>query len=162
MEQKFYLWIRQWIWIDWFLNDTSFYKKKVSNRKPNFYTYPKKNTLNSCYTLNNIEDQKQKWTIIKVIKSYIQCTLSNIVNIVPINLQVQLGQFGNLIQGKPNCSTDTLVAVLSAFGKNKSQKMLLLDVVKLAKFFLVIRLKMPPEFSAMSNRNRLGVKNKLN
>ena len=98
----------------------------------------------------------------KVIKSYIQCTLSNIVNIVPINLQVQLGQFGNLIQGKPNCSTDTLVAVLSAFGKNKSQKMLLLDVVKLAKFFLVIRLKMPPEFSAMSNRNRLGVKNKLN
>ena len=143
MEQNFYLWIRKWISIDWFLNDMSFYKKKTSNRKPNFYTYSKKNTLNSYYTLTNIEYQKQKWTIIKVIKSYIQCTLSNIVNIVPINVQVQLGQFVNLIRGKPNCSIDTLVAVLSAFGKNKSQKMLLSDVVKLAKFFLVIRLKIP-------------------
>ena len=61
----------------------------------------------------------------------------------PTNLQVQLEQFANLFQDKPNCSTDTLVEVLSTFGKNKSQKMLLPDVVKLARLFLVMRLQMP-------------------
>ena len=54
------------------------------------------------------------------------------------NLQVQLEQFANLFQDKPNCSVDTLIEVLSIFGKNKSQKMLLPDVVKLARLFLVM------------------------
>ena len=36
-----------------------------------------------------IENQRQRGRNIKVIKIYIQCTLSNIVNIVPTNLQVQ-------------------------------------------------------------------------
>ena len=35
-----------------------------------------------------------------VIKSYIQCSLSNTVNNVAINLQVQLEQFVNLIQAQ--------------------------------------------------------------
>ena len=61
----------------------------------------------------------------------------------PTNLQVQLEQFANLFQDKPNCSIDTLVEVLSTFGKNKSQKMLLPDVVKLARLFLVMQLQMP-------------------
>ena len=46
---------------------------------------------------------------------------------------VQLEQFANLFQDKLNCSIDTLVDVLSTFGKSKSQKMLLLDVMKLAR-----------------------------
>ena len=37
----------------------------------------------------------------KVIKSYIQCTPSNIANIVTINLQVQLEQFVNLFKTSP-------------------------------------------------------------
>ena len=86
-----------------------------------------------------IENQKQRVTNLKVIKSYIQFTLSNIVNVVPTSSQVQLKEFVNLFQDKPNCSTHTLVGVLSIFGKNKSQKMLLPDVVKLAKLFPVIQ-----------------------
>ena len=54
------------------------------------------------------------------------------------NLQVQLEQFANLFQDKPSCSVDTLVEVLSIFGRNKSQKMLLPDVVKLAILFRVM------------------------
>ena len=54
------------------------------------------------------------------------------------NLHVQLEQFANLFQDKPNCSVDTLVEVLPIFGKSKSQKMLLPDVVKLARLFLVM------------------------
>ena len=65
----------------------------------------------------------------------------------PTNLQVQLEQFANLFQDKPNCSIDTLVEVLSTFGKNKSQKMLLPDVVKLARLFLVM-----PATNASSKR----------
>ena len=37
----------------------------------------------------------------KVIKSYIQCTPSNITNIVTINLQVQLEQSVNLFKTSP-------------------------------------------------------------
>ena len=47
-------------------------------------------------------------------------------------------QFANLFQDKPNCSTGKLAEVLSTFGKNKSQKMLLPDVLKLARLFLVM------------------------
>ena len=56
----------------------------------------------------------------------------------PTNLQVQLEQFANLFQDKHNCSIGTLAEVLSTFVKNKSQEMLLTDVVKLAKLFLVM------------------------
>ena len=65
----------------------------------------------------------------------------------PTNKQVQLEQFADLFQDKPNCSIDTLVEVLSTYGKNKSQKMLLTDVVKLAKLFLVM-----PATNASSER----------
>ena len=44
-----------------------------------------------------IENYKQRGTNTKVIKSYIQCTLLNIVNTVPTNVQVQLEQFANFI-----------------------------------------------------------------
>ena len=69
---------------------------------------------------------------VKVTKSYIQCTLSNIANIVSTKLQIQVEQFSDLLQDKLNCSTDTLVA-FSIFGKNESQKMLLAHIVKLAR-----------------------------
>ena len=71
----------------------------------------------------------------------------------PTNLQVQLEQFASLFQDKPNCSIDTLVEVLSTFGKNKSQKMLLPDVVKLARLFLVM-----PATNASSERAFSGIK----
>ena len=48
---------------------------------------------------------------------------------------------------------DTLVEVLSIFGKNKSQKMLLPDVVKLARLFLVM-----PATNASSERAFSGMK----
>ena len=79
---------------------------------------------------------------VKSIENYIHCTLSNIVNIVPTNLQFQLEQNINLFQDKRNCLTDALVQVLSIFGKSKSQKMLLSDVENLVRLFLVIRLQM--------------------
>ena len=63
--------------------------------------------------------------------------------IVPTDL-VQLEQFANSFQDKPNCSTDTLVEVLSIFGKSRSQKMLLQDFLKLARLFLVILQEMSP------------------
>ena len=69
------------------------------------------------------------------------------------NLQVQLEQFANLFQDKPNCSVDTLVEILSIFGTIKSQKMLLPDVVKLARLFLV----MPPT-NASSERAFSGMR----
>ena len=122
----------------------------IVNLFPNYYTQSKRNALTSCYTLTInkhevylIENQKQTGTYTKLIKIYIQCTISNIANIVPTNLQVQLKQFSNLFQDKPSCSTVTIVEVLSAFGKNKSQKTLLPHVVKLARTFLVIRLQIP-------------------
>ena len=65
----------------------------------------------------------------------------------PTNLQVQLEQFANLFQDKPNCSIDTLVEVWSTFVKSKSQTMLLPDVVKLARLFLVM-----PATNASSKR----------
>ena len=55
---------------------------------------------------------------------------------------VQLEQFANLFQDKLNCSTDTLAEVWSTFGKNRSQKMLLPGVVRLARLFLVVLLQM--------------------
>ena len=54
-----------------------------------------------------------------VIKSYIQCSLSNIVNTVSISLQVQLEQFVLIYLRQAYCSTDTLVEVLPTFSKNK-------------------------------------------
>ena len=69
------------------------------------------------------------------------------------NLQVQLEQFVNLFQDKPNFSVDTLVDVLSIFGKSKSQKMLFPDVVKLARLFLVM-----PAANASSERAFSGMK----
>ena len=51
---------------------------------------------------------------------------------------------------------DTLVEVLSIFGKNKSQKMLLPDVVKLARLFLVM-----PATNASSERAFSGIKTYL-
>ena len=71
----------------------------------------------------------------------------------PTNLQVQLKQFANLFQDKPNCLIDTLLQVLSTFGKNKSQKILLPDVVKLARLFLVM-----PATNASSERAFSGMK----
>ena len=62
-------------------------------------------------------------------------------------------QFANLFQDKPNCSIDTLVEALSTFSKSKSQKMLLPDVVKLARLFLVM-----PATNASSERAFLGMK----
>ena len=59
---------------------------------------------------------------VKSIESYIHCTRSNIVNIVPTNLQVQLEQYINLFQDKPNCSTDALVKVLSTFERTNLRK----------------------------------------
>ena len=59
---------------------------------------------------------------VKSIESYIHCTRSNIVNIVPTNLQVQLEQYINLFQDKPNCSTDALVKVLSTFVRTNLRK----------------------------------------
>ena len=71
----------------------------------------------------------------------------------PTNLQVQLEQFDNLFQDKPNFLNNTLVEILSTFGKNKSQKMLLSDVVKLAILFLVM-----PATNASSERTFSGMK----
>ena len=68
----------------------------------------------------------------------------------PTNLQVQLEQ---LFQNKPNCSINTLVEVLLTFGRNKCQKMLLPDVVKLARLFLVM-----PATNASSERVFSGMK----
>ena len=59
--------------------------------------------------------------------------LSHIANTVSTNLQVQVEHFSDLFQDKLNCSTDTLVAAFSIFGKNESQKMLLAHIVKLAR-----------------------------
>ena len=86
---------------------------------------------------------------------YIQCTLSNIVSIVPTNLQVQVEQFANLYQDEPNCSVGTLVEVLSTFGKNKSQKMLLPDAVKVARFFLVMPAKKASSERTLSVMKRI-------
>ena len=71
------------------------------------------------------------------------------------NLQVQLEQFANLFQDKPSCSVDTLVEVLSIFGKNKSQKMLLPDIVKLAILFLVMSAINASSESAFSGMRRI-------
>ena len=60
--------------------------------------------------------------------------------IVPTDL-VQLEQFANSFQDKPNCSTDTLVEVLSIFGKICQY---LQDFLKLARLFLVILQQMSP------------------
>ena len=70
----------------------------------------------------------------------------------PTNLQVQLEQFANLFQDKPYCSIDTLV-ILPTFGMNKSQKMLLPDVVKLARLFIVM-----PATNASSEKAFSGMK----
>ena len=70
----------------------------------------------------------------------------------PTNLQVQLEQFANLFQDKRYCSIDTLV-VLPTFGMNKSQKMLLPDVVKLARLFIVT-----PATNASSEKAFSGMK----
>ena len=69
------------------------------------------------------------------------------------NLQVQLEQFPNLFQDKSNCSVDTLVEVLSIFGKNKSQKVLLADVLELTRHFLVM-----PATDASSERAFSGMR----
>ena len=70
----------------------------------------------------------------------------------PTNLQFQLEQFANLFQDKPYCSIDTLV-ILPTFGMNKSQKMLLPDVVKLARLFIVM-----PATNASSEKAFSGMK----
>ena len=69
------------------------------------------------------------------------------------NLQVQLEQFPNLFQDKSNCSVDTLVEVLSIFGKNESQKVLLADVLELTRHFLVM-----PATDASSERAFSGMR----
>ena len=81
---------------------------------------------------------------------------------IPTNVQVQLEHFANLFQDKLNCSTDTLVEVLSTFGKNKSQKMVLPDTrccetSKTFSSYLAANSSSERAFSTTNNRNRLGV-----
>ena len=85
-----------------------------------------RNAQDICLNAINGKDNSQQ---LKVVCDVFKNDLN------PTNLQVQLEQFANLYQDKPNCSINTLVEVLSTFGKNKSQKMLLQDVMKLARLF---------------------------
>ena len=68
------------------------------------------------------------------------------------NLAVQLGQFATFLDTS-NISVTKLFESLVNFGKNKSQKMLLPEVTKLAKLLLVL-----PATNATSERSSSSMK----
>ena len=68
------------------------------------------------------------------------------------NLTVQLGQFATFLDTS-NISVTKLFESLVNFGKNKSQKMLLPEVTKLAKLLLVL-----PATNATSERSFSAMK----
>ena len=104
-----------------------------------------------------IGNQKQRGTHVKVIKT----TLLNIVNIVTNNLQVQLQQFANLFKGKPYCSTDTLLEVLSTFFQTIPENIVTKCSETSNNFPIYLATNTYTDvsnasFSAMNNKNRLG------
>ena len=104
-----------------------------------------------------IENQKQRETKIKVIKGYIQRTLSNIVYIASTTYKSRRNSLLICLKISPNCSVDTRVKVLSTIGQDKSQKILLVDVAKVARFFLVKPAKNASNASCMVVERQVDV-----
>ena len=96
---------------------------------------------------------------VKSIESYIHCTRSNIVNVVPTNLQVQLEQYINLFQDKPNCSTDALVKVCQHLKEQISENVVIrcCEPSKTFPSYPDTNESSKRAFSAMNDRNCSGV-----